>query len=138
MKSSFPKCDKRPSKKGTCNLDSKFTDYVWEKSFSHICVLICVNISEELFSNKMISKLCLGIGNSIFGLALNALWKTALSLFFPLSLSVSVCPSVSLSLAVSCSVSRALSLVLTLALYLSLSVSHSLTLALSISLPLAL
>ena len=54
MKSSFPKRDKRHSKKWACKAVTKFIDFVLGKIFSHfskyICVYVYVHIHEALFS----------------------------------------------------------------------------------------
>ena len=77
MKSSFPKCVKRHSRRWACNTNAKFKDCLLVKSFSHmyISVCICVYIYVGLFCKTWSPILALTL---IFGLGLNALWKRAL------------------------------------------------------------
>ena len=72
LNSSFPKPDKRHSRKWVCNASAKFKNCVLVKNFSHMYMCVYVDIYEELFSKTWSPEVGIGSAISNFGLALNA------------------------------------------------------------------
>ena len=99
MKSSFPKRVKRHSQKLAYDTNTKFRDYPLEKSFSHL--YICIYLLRDLFQN-MISKLGIGVANSIFELAFNAFLEKSSSYVFATVQLQCCCSSVSSTPSVAC------------------------------------
>ena len=81
VKSSFPKRVKRHSKKNVSNVNSKYVDWVLEKSSSYVYIRIYLHIYEELFPKTRSLNLSLKIETFfIFYLFFNGVlrvWKRA-------------------------------------------------------------